>query len=100
MADGERYFDDMPRPRHFPRPIGDLMGSLLRFRKTVELRTSGSPQYDGQKTRLHRNLIIALAVKAGLSHEAVGDAMGLSRSRVTHIIAELESLLSPPPDAD
>jgi hypothetical protein len=96
MPSPHGYHDDdrcdlEPPPRGSPKLLGD-MGTLGRFRRTVELRTSGSPEGQECSAMFVRNLMIAHAVlEMGFSHEKVGDAMGLSRVRVTNIILELEA---------
>jgi hypothetical protein len=94
MPSPRPYHDEDPPPAGSPRLLGGSMGRLSRYRATAELRAA--PRVPAEGVHLfHRNLMIALAVKAGMTHESVAKAMGLSRVRVTNILAELETLLPP-----
>lgn len=91
----ERYFDPDPPPPGSPRLLGDI-GALGRYRKTVEERASGSPM--ASSPFFHRNLIFAAAVfKMGYSQRQVAEFFGLSESRLSHILADMENVL-PTPD--
>ena len=89
----ERYFDPDPTPSGYPRPAGDL-ASLSRFRQPRDLRGRQPIIPDDATDDEVRNMMIAHAVLAwDLSHRRVGAAIGLSRSRVSDIIAEAEEMI-------
>jgi len=47
---------------------------------------------EGQRWRLRRNLVIAIAARAGIPQRHIADVFDLPRSRIAAIVAEIASL--------
>lgn len=92
------FEDDDPPPRGSARLLGDRLRHLGAYRRTAELRAGSPVRADSH--HFHRNLMVLIGVRMGLRHEVVADAMKLSRSRVTHIVAEMELLMPAEDPAD
>lgn len=95
MASPDRYFDPLPRPKGFPRPVGDLLASDPDCRLTREMRGTGSPIAANMHGHELRDMMIAHAVIMWeATHEQMAEATGLSRSRITHIVTRMEGRIS------
>lgn len=82
------------------RDLALSQGRKLRVhRLPVEARTGrpGRPSAmtPGQAWRFRRNLVIAVAHRAGLSQRLLADVFDLPRSRIAAIVAEVRALADP-----